>query len=160
MGRMTETNEMFGRLKNDMPKELSGFINFSQVTKSDGAIDKKHKELILVALGVSSQCSWCISMHIEGAVKFGATKEEILDACKVIALKSKLGKLIPNQITEEDLKDNLYVSYFIPPDRIISINKRKRMLSFLLWDSAFSRIYFIEKQWNDLNSKELEKYFN
>ena len=48
MGRMKETNEMFGRLKDDMPKELSGFINFSQITKSDGAIDKKHKELICV----------------------------------------------------------------------------------------------------------------
>jgi len=79
MERMKETNKMFEKLKKDMPKELSGFINFSQITKSDGAIDKKHKELILVALGVSSQCSWCISMHIEGAVKFGATKEEMLN---------------------------------------------------------------------------------
>ncbi len=86
-------------------------------------------------------------------------QEEILDACKVLALKSKLDKIIPNQITEEDLKDNLYISYFIPPDRIVSVNKRKRMLSFLLWDSAFSRIYFIEKHWNELNPKELERYF-
>ena len=103
MGRMKETNEMFGRLKDDMPKELSGFINFSQVTKSDGAIDKKHKELILVALGVSSQCSWCISMHIEGAVKFGATKEEILDACMLAVVMGGGPKLMYMNVVYEEL---------------------------------------------------------
>lgn len=103
MGRMKETNEMFGRLKNDMPKELSGFINFSQVTKSDGAINKKNKELILVALGVSSQCSWCISMHIEGAVKFGATKEEILDACMLAVVMGGGPKLMHMNVVYEEL---------------------------------------------------------
>jgi len=103
MGRMKETNEMFGRLKKDMPKELSGFINFSQVTKSDGAIDKKYKELILVALGVSSQCSWCISMHIESAVKFGATKEEILNACMLAVVMGGGPKLMYMNVVYEEL---------------------------------------------------------
>lgn len=103
MGRMKETNEMFGRLKNDMPKELSGFINFSQVAKSGGAIDKKHKELILMALSVSSQCSWCISMHIEGAVKFGASKEEILDACMLAVVMGGGPKLMYMNVVYEEL---------------------------------------------------------
>lgn len=103
MGRMQETNKMFSKLKNDMPKELSGFINFSQVTKQDGAIDKKNKELILVALGVCSQCSWCISMHIEGAVKFGASKEEILDACMLAVVMGGGPKLMYMNVVYEEL---------------------------------------------------------
>lgn len=103
MGRMKETNEMFGKLKKDMPKELSGFISFSQVTKADGAIDNKHKELILVALGVCSQCAWCISMHIEGAVKFGASKKEILDACMLAVVMGGGPKLMYMNIVYEEL---------------------------------------------------------
>jgi len=101
---MQETNEMFGKLKHDMPKELSGFINFSQVSKADGAIDKKNKELILVALGVYAQCAWCIAMHIEGAVKFGATKEEILDACMLAVVMGGGPKLMYMNVVYEELE--------------------------------------------------------
>ena len=104
MSRMQETNKMFGKLKNDMPKELSGFINFSQISKADGAIDKKNKELILVALGVNSQCAWCIAMHIEGAVKFGATKEEILDACMLAVVMGGGPKLMYMNVVYEELE--------------------------------------------------------
>ena len=103
MGRMEETNEMFGRLKDDMPKELSGFINFSQVTKADGAIDKKHKELILVALGVSSQCSWCIAMHVKGAVEAGCSKEEIIEAAMLSVVMGGGPKLMYMNVLYEEL---------------------------------------------------------
>lgn len=87
-------------------------------------------------------------------------QEEILDACKVIALKSKLGKIDPNGITSKEIKDNLYISDYPTPDRIININKRRKLLSFMLWESANTRIHFIEKHWNEINIRELEKYFN
>jgi len=103
MDRMQETNQMFSKLKKDKPKELSSFINFSQTVKADGVIDTKHKELILVALGVSSQCSWCIAMHIEGAVKAGATKEEILDACMLAVVMGGGPKLMYMNVVYEEL---------------------------------------------------------
>jgi len=103
MDRMQQTNEMFKKLKNDMPKELSSFINFSQITKASGAIDKKNKELILVSLGVLSQCSWCISMHIEGAVKAGASKDEILEASMMAVVMGGGPKLMYMNIVYEEL---------------------------------------------------------
>jgi len=103
MDRLQETNQMFAKLKKDKPKELSSFINFSQIAKSNGAIDAKNKELILVALGISSQCSWCIAMHIEGAVKAGATKEEILDAAMLAVVMGGGPKLMYMNIVYEEL---------------------------------------------------------
>jgi len=104
MDRMQEINQMFGKLKKDKPKELSSFINFSQTVKTDGAIDAKHKELILVALGVSNQCSWCIAIHIEGAVKAGATKEEILNACMLAVVMGGGPKLMFMNIVYDELE--------------------------------------------------------
>ncbi len=40
----------------------------------------KQKELINVALAVAAQCEWCIAFHVQGALKNGASRAEILDA--------------------------------------------------------------------------------
>jgi len=104
MDRLQETQQMFSKLKGDMPKELSSFINFSQLTKKEGAIDKKNKELILVALAVASQCSWCITLHIDDAVKAGATKDEILEACMLSVVMGGGPKLMYMNIVYEELE--------------------------------------------------------
>ena len=86
-------------------------------------------------------------------------REEIIDSCKILAHKAKTGKIIPNQITEENFKENMYISKFSSPDRYIVINKKNKLSSFLIWDSSESQIFFAEKNWNEINPKELEKYF-
>ncbi len=80
MERHQEIERLFKNLKKDLPKEVSAFVNFGQIAKQDGAIDKKHKSLILVSLAVASQCELCIAVHIRNAVDEGASKEEILEA--------------------------------------------------------------------------------
>ena len=104
MDRLEETQNMFNKLKSDMPKELSSFINFTQLAKSEGAIDKKSKDLILVSLAVASQCSWCIALHIDAAVKSGATKDEILEACMLSVVMGGGPKLMYMNIVYEELE--------------------------------------------------------
>jgi AhpD family alkylhydroperoxidase len=106
MDRMQQTNEMFGKLKQDLPKELSGFINFSQSTKADGALDKKNKELVLVALGVSSQCSWCIAMHVKGAIEAGCSRAEIIEAAMLAVVMGGGPKLMYMNVLYEELEKN------------------------------------------------------
>ena len=81
-------------------------------------------------------------------------REEIVDACRVIAMKVKSNKLDPEGITQEELKDNLYSSYFLPPD-IIVVNDNEPILSgLLLWDSVDSYIYITGKLWPDFSVKD------
>ena len=86
-------------------------------------------------------------------------REEIIDSCKILAHKAKSGKILPNQITEENFKENIYISKFSSPDRIIIMSQKNKLSSFLLWDSSESRIFFTEKGWNEIGPKEVEKYF-
>lgn len=50
---------------------------------SDGAIDKKHKELMGLAISVVSRCNECICYHIEGCLNAGAGMDEIMEAIKI-----------------------------------------------------------------------------
>lgn len=65
------------KLRNDVPDLMKGFSVLAQAAGRDGALDKKTKELIALALGVAAHCDGCIGFHAEALVKLGATRQEI-----------------------------------------------------------------------------------
>ena len=65
------------KLRNDIPDAMKGFAALAQAATRDGALDKKTKELIALALGVAAHCDGCIGFHTEALVKLGATREEV-----------------------------------------------------------------------------------
>lgn len=65
-------------------------------------------------------------------------QEEIVDACKLMAMQVKLGRLSPEGITRDMLKENLYSSGTLPPDIIILPSDR--LNTFLLWDAAKAKV--------------------
>lgn len=81
-------------------------------------------------------------------------KEEIIDACKLLAMQVRVGKLDPDLINDELIKENLYSSYFLPPDLIIMTGIKKQISDLLLWDSPNSKIYFTDKLWPDFSKIE------
>lgn len=64
-------------LRKDIPETMQGFSALAQAAVKAGALDKKTKELIALAIGVSTRCDGCIGFHAEALVRLGATKEEI-----------------------------------------------------------------------------------
>jgi len=64
-------------LRKDIPETMQGFSALAAAATKDGVLDKKTKELIALAIGVSTRCDGCIGFHTEALVKLGATKAEI-----------------------------------------------------------------------------------
>jgi len=83
-------------------------------------------------------------------------KEEILDSAKLISKRILAERLDPNSITEDNIKEDLYTSYFLAPDLMV-INGDKRLNGFLLWDSSDAVIYFTGKHWPDFDIRDLKK---
>ncbi len=81
-------------------------------------------------------------------------QEEIVDAVKLIARQIKAGKVDAELINKDLIKENIYSSYFLPPDLII-INGSKRTSDLLLWDSPNAKVYFTNKLWPDFDRNEL-----
>lgn len=70
-------------------------------------------------------------------------KEEITNACRLIAKQVQLGKLHPEEIDQETIKENLYSSYFVPPDLVIT-EKKQALHGILLWDAADATVCRVE----------------
>jgi AhpD family alkylhydroperoxidase len=71
------------KLRSDIPDTMKGFRALGHAALQDGALDKKTKELIALALGVAGHCDACIGFHVEALVKLGATRAEFEEALGV-----------------------------------------------------------------------------
>jgi AhpD family alkylhydroperoxidase len=65
------------KLRKDIPDTMQAFSALAQAATRDGALDRKTKELIALALGVVARCDGCIGFHAETLVKLGATRAEV-----------------------------------------------------------------------------------
>lgn len=67
------------------PDVMKAFWAFDKAAVADGAIPVKYKELIAVAVAVTTQCPYCIDIHAANARKAGATEAEMVEATMVAA---------------------------------------------------------------------------
>jgi len=79
-----------------------------------------------------------------------STKKEILDAIRKI-IKSK------KKITEENFEKNLYTKNIPNPDILIRTGNAKRLSNFLMWQLAYSELFFEKKLWPDFNEIDYDK---
>ena len=68
------------KLRKDIPETMQGFSALARAATSDGALDKKTKELIALAIGIATRCDGCIGFHTEALAKLGATRQEVEEA--------------------------------------------------------------------------------
>jgi AhpD family alkylhydroperoxidase len=67
------------------PQVMKAFWAFDQAAVAAGAIPVKYKELIAVAVALTTQCPYCIEIHSANARKAGATDAEMIEAAMVAA---------------------------------------------------------------------------
>src|SRR4051794_26264912 len=67
------------------PEAFKGFMAFDEAAYKDGAIPVKYKELMAVAVALTTQCPYCIEIHAKRAKKAGASEEELAETTLVAA---------------------------------------------------------------------------
>lgn len=70
-------------LRQEIPDVLSGFTTLTQATMKEGALDKKTKELIALALGVAARCDGCLGFHAKALAEMGASRAEVAETLGV-----------------------------------------------------------------------------
>jgi AhpD family alkylhydroperoxidase len=73
-------------LRKQIPEVYKGFAALSSAALTDGALSRKVKELIALAIGVVEGCDGCIASHAQAAARAGATSEEAAEAIGVTFL--------------------------------------------------------------------------
>ena len=79
-------------------------------------------------------------------------RKEIIDAINKITAQNPQAT-----VTEEMLRENLYLPDIPDPDLIIRTSGELRLSNFWLWQSSYSEYYFTDKYWPDFNKEDLEE---
>jgi len=76
-------------LKTLAPEAMGAFEALDKAALADGAIPRKYKELMALAVALTTQCPYCLEVHREAAKKAGATEQELAETVFVaVALRA------------------------------------------------------------------------
>lgn len=88
------------------------------------------------------------------ALSYGS-KEEIINATRSIAEAYAKGDISLDDINEKEFDNRLYTSSKPHPDLLIRTGGEQRVSNYLLWQIAYSELYFTEKLWPEFNDEDL-----
>ena len=145
----TEINFLFRLIINYFNLELKNVISNGIRIKIIGNLNKlplKIKTHLKKAIKLTKGNKKII---VNLAINYGS-KDEILYAAKKIK----------NRINIKNLEKNLYTHDAPNPDILVRTGGRKRLSNFMLWQLAYSEIYFLDKLWPDFNSQDLTRIVN
>jgi len=83
-----------------------------------------------------------------------SSRWEISEACRRIAVKAREGRLNPDQIDEHTISTYLTTSGIPDPELMIRTSGEQRISNFLLWQLAYTELYFTEKLWPDFGKED------
>ena len=83
---LRELTPLHRNLRQAIPEVYQGFGALSKAAFAEGALDRKTKELIALAIGVAEGCDGCIASHGQAAARAGATRQEAAEAIGVTFL--------------------------------------------------------------------------
>jgi len=143
-----EINYLFKLLENFLKTRIKDLdnknIRFFVIGKKNFSI-RLNKQLKLAEKQTKSNNT----LQLNLALNYGS-KSEIINAIKLLNKKK-------SKISEKNISNNLYTKNIPDPDILIRTGNTKRLSNFLLWQSAYTEIFFIKKLWPDFNEKDFNK---
>ena len=83
-------------------------------------------------------------------------RQEFVMAARRLAEAAVAGELDPDRIDEDQVAEALFTVGIPDPDVIIRTSGERRLSNFLLWQSAYSELVFLDKYWPDFSKEDLE----
>jgi undecaprenyl diphosphate synthase len=147
-----EISYLFDLLENFLINKIEKLIEKNIKLKIIGNPKKFSIKLKKLLIKSEKKTSKNNSLQINLALNYGS-KEELLYAMKKIIKKNKL-------ITEKNINENLYTKQLPDPDILIRTGNTKRLSNFLLWQIAYTEIFFEKKLWPDFKKNDYKKIIN
>lgn len=97
----------------------------------------------------------CEGLNLTVAVGYGG-RWDLVNAMRELLRQVKSGRLSPKQVSEEHLTRSLSLSYAPDPDLFVRTGGECRISNFLLWNLAYTELYFTEALWPDFDAAALD----
>ena len=149
----SEINFLFDLIRKSLKKEIKSIIKQGikiNIIGKKAGLPQDIKRTIKI-IEKKTLHNKVITLNL--ALNYGS-KEEIINACKT------LSKTNEKEINVNSFEKKLYTKDMPDPEILIRTGGTKRLSNFLLWQLAYTEIFFVDKLWPDFNEKDFNKILN
>ena len=145
----TEINFLFKLIEQYFVREIDNVVKNNIKINIIGNIKSLPTNINKLLIYSMKRTNNCKKILVNLAINYGS-KNEIIDATNKVMQKRK-------KISIKKIKENLYTGNLPDPDILIRTGGKKRLSNFLLWQLAYSELYFLDKLWPDFTIKDYKK---
>ncbi len=145
-----EINGIFDLIRDYLKQEHDNFYDKNVKVMSIGDLSKFPQDLVEELEKVKEKTKNNTGLVLNLALNYGG-RDDITQAINTLIQQ---GKTI---ITKEDISANLYTKELPDPDFVIRTSGEERVSNFMIYQMAYSELYFTKVLWPDFNEKELYK---
>jgi undecaprenyl diphosphate synthase len=149
----SEINFLFDLIRKSLKKKIKSIIKQGikiNIIGKKAGLPKDIKRTIKI---IEKKTFHNKAITLNLALNYGS-KEEIINACK------SFSKTKEKEINVNSFEKKLYTKDMPDPEILIRTGGAKRLSNFLLWQLAYTEIFFVDKLWPDFNEKDFNKILN
>ena len=144
-----EINFLFNLLENFLSNKIDNLIKKSIKLKFFGEISSLPVKLKKLIKSSELKTKKNLGLQVNVALNYGS-KSEIINSIKLINKRNI-------RINENNIKKNLFTKNIPDPDILIRTGNTQRLSNFMLWQLAYTEIFFEKKLWPDFNINDFKK---
>ena len=149
-----EVDALMGLLGNFLEKELKQLQQHGIRLVAIGELDRLPQATFEILKNIIEKTQHNTKMVLNLALSYGS-RNELTRAMQQIGRDIAAGKLPPDELSEEDIVARLDTHDIPDPDLLIRTSGEMRVSNFLLWQIAYTELYFTEALWPDFSRQEL-----
>ena len=151
-----EVNFLMALLKMYVKSDVARLKREGVRVRMIGRRDDLPDDILKLILDAEQSTSGNSKLNLNIAFNYGG-RQEIVGAVQRLAAKVADGSLAPDSITEQDISNHVYMADQPEPDLIIRTSGEFRLSNFLLWQSAYAELLFLDVLWPDFDREHLEQ---
>ncbi len=151
---MAEVEDLMGLLRRYLKSEVAELHREGVRLRIVGQRDRLPRDVVNLIEDSEALTAQCTRLNLTLALSYGA-RHDIVAACRALANAAAEGRLDPSQIDETQFSRHLSTWDMPDPDLLIRTSGEQRISNFLLWESAYTELVFIDKYWPDFDKSDL-----
>ena len=151
----TEVDDLMGLLRLYLRSEIAEFHRNGVRLKVIGDRERLSADLVSLIGGAEEMTAGNTGLQLTVALSYGG-RSEIARAARRIAERVKAGEIQPGAVDEALFEAHLLTAGMPDPDLVIRTSGEKRISNFLLWQTAYAELVFIDRLWPDFTKQDLE----
>jgi undecaprenyl diphosphate synthase len=148
-----EVTALMGIMVDSLNRETETLLKNNISLSAIGDVDRLAPDVrarLLETIRITSECS---GLNLVVALSY-SSRWEITNAARRIAREASLGNISPDSISEEDFEKYLTTAGIPDPEMMIRTSGELRISNFLLWQLAYTELYFTDKLWPDFGKED------